>query len=94
MCSSDLATVAMVTAAGLVAPIIQMGDYSAPLIACVVIATACGATVLSHVNDSGFWLVKEFMGLTERQTLASWTIMETIVGVVGLAMVCLISLFV
>lgn len=92
--SQGSATVAMVTAAGLVAPIIQMGDYSAPLIACVVIATACGATVLSHVNDSGFWLVKEFMGLTERQTLASWTIMETIVGVVGLAMVCLISLFV
>jgi Gnt-I system low-affinity gluconate transporter len=91
--SQGSATVAMVTAAGLVAPIIQMGDYSAPLIACVVIATACGATVLSHVNDSGFWLVKQFMGLTEKQTLASWTVMETIVGLVGFTAVCIISLF-
>lgn len=91
--SQGSATVAMVTSAGLVAPIIGIGDYSPALIACVVIATACGATVLSHVNDSGFWLVKQFMGLTERQTLASWTVMETIVGLVGLTVVLILSIF-
>jgi len=87
------ATVAMVTSAGLIAPIIEVAGYSPPLIACVVIAIACGATVLSHVNDSGFWLVKEFMGLTEKQTLMSWTVMETIIGVTGVLIVMLISLF-
>ena len=87
------ATVAMVTSAGLIAPIIEVAGFSGPLIACVVIAIACGATVLSHVNDSGFWLVKEFMGLTEKQTLMSWTIMETIIGVTGVSIVLIISLF-
>ncbi len=87
------ATVAMVTSAGLIAPIIEVAGFSPPLIGCVVIAIACGATVLSHVNDSGFWLVKEFMGLTEKQTLMSWTIMETIIGVTGVSIVLLISLF-
>ncbi|MCC5941743.1 MAG: hypothetical protein JJU37_09390 [Balneolaceae bacterium] len=87
------ATVAMVTAAGLIAPIIEMGGYSPPLIGTIVIAIACGATVLSHVNDSGFWLVKEYMGLTEKQTLQSWTIMETIIGVTGVSIVLIISLF-
>ncbi len=87
------ATVAMVTSAGLIAPIIEVAGFSPPLIGCVVIAIACGATVLSHVNDSGFWLVKEFMGLTEKQTLMSWTIMETIIGVTGVSIVLMISLF-
>lgn len=92
--SQGSATVAMVTTAGLVAPLIQAGDYSDALVACVVIATACGATVLSHVNDSGFWLVKQFMGLTEKQTLASWTVLETILGVVGLMVVLILSVVV
>lgn len=87
------ATVAMVTAAGLVAPLLGMGDYSAAMVGAVVIAIAAGATVLSHFNDTGFWLVKQFMGLTERQTLMSWTVMETIIGVVALVIVLTISLF-
>lgn len=87
------ATVAMVTSAGLIAPVIEAGGYSPPLIGCIVIAIACGATVLSHVNDSGFWLVKEYMGLTEKQTLKSWTIMETIIGVTGVTIVLVISWF-
>lgn len=91
--SQGSATVAMVTAAGLIAPIVTAGDFSAPLIGAITIAIACGATVLSHVNDSGFWLVKEFMGMTEKQTLLSWTIMETIIGITGLIVVLLISLF-
>ena len=87
------ATVSMVTSAGLIAPIIQAGAFSAPLIGCVTIAIACGATVLSHVNDSGFWLLKEFLGMTEKQTLMSWTIMETIIGVTGVSIVLVISIF-
>lgn len=91
--SQGSATVAMVTTAGLMAPIIEAGTYSDAHIAAVAIAIASGATVLSHVNDSGFWLVKEFMGMTEKQTLKSWTIMETIIGVTGLLVTLLISMF-
>lgn len=83
------ATMAMVASAGLLAPIVQSGDYSEPMLGALVIAVACGATVLSHVNDSGFWLVNQLMGMTEAQTLRSWTVMATIVGVVGLAVVLL-----
>jgi H+/gluconate symporter-like permease len=53
----------------------------------VTIAIAAGATVLSHVNDSGFWLVGRFLGMDEEQTLKSWTVMETIVGTVGFLVV-------
>ena len=91
--SQGSATVAMVTTAGLLAPVIGTGDFSEPLIGAVVIAIAAGATVLSHVNDTGFWLVKEYMGLTEKQTLMSWTIMETIIGVTALLVVLVISWF-
>ncbi len=83
------ATMAMVASAGLLAPIVQSGEYSEPMLGALVIAVACGATVLSHVNDSGFWLVNQLMGMTEAQTLRSWTVMATIVGVVGLAVVLL-----
>lgn len=87
------ATVAMVTTAGLIAPIVETAGYSAPLIGAITIAIACGATVLSHVNDSGFWLVKEYMGMTEKETLKSWTVMETIIGVTGLIVILVISWF-
>ncbi len=89
--SQGSATVAMVTTAGLMAPIIEVGDVSAPLMGAVTIAIACGATVLSHVNDSGFWLVSQFMGLTEKQTLQSWTVMETIIGVTGLIVLLVVT---
>jgi gluconate transporter len=86
------ATVSMVTAAALVAPIVEAGDLSPPRVAAVVIAIACGATVLSHVNDSGFWLVSRYLGMTEKQTLGVWTVMETVVGLTGLAVVLALSL--
>ena len=92
--SQGSATVSMVTAAGLMAPVIEAGAYSAPQIAALTIAIASGATVLSHVNDSGFWLVSRFLGMTEKQTLRSWTVMETIVGLTGLAVVLVLSLFI
>lgn len=85
--SQGSATVSMVTAAGLVAPVFESGDYAAPVVGLTTIAIAAGATVLSHVNDSGFWLVSRFLGMDEEQTLRSWTVMETIVGVVGFLVV-------
>ncbi|MFB6099565.1 MAG: GntP family permease [Salinibacter sp.] len=89
--SQGSATVSMVTAAGLVKPVIQSGSYAPPVVGLVTIAIAAGATVLSHVNDSGFWLVSRFLGMDEEQTLRSWTVMETIVGTVGFLVVLALS---
>ncbi len=77
------ATVAMITAAGLVAPIASAAGLSAPELALVAIGVACGATALSHVNDSGFWLVNRLFGLTERETFQTWSMTATLVSVVG-----------
>lgn len=76
------ATVAMTTAAGIVAPIaLATPGTSAELL---VIATGAGSLVLSHVNDAGFWLIKEYFDMTVPQTLATWTVAETVIGVAGL----------
>lgn len=88
------ATVSMVTAAGLMSPLIEISHLEGPILGLMVIAIASGATILSHVNDSGFWLVGRFFGLSVKDTLKSWTIMETIIGVVGLGVSMLISLFI
>ncbi len=57
-------------------------------------AIASGATILSHVNDSGFWIVSKYLGMNEKQTLRSWTVMETIIAVSGLLFTLLASVFV
>ncbi|MEQ9423601.1 MAG: gluconate:H+ symporter [Cyclobacteriaceae bacterium] len=88
------ATVAMITAAGIMAPILPVLNLSAPHIALVVIAIASGGTILSHVNDSGFWLVSRYFGMNEKQTLQSWTVMETLVGVCGLVFALIASLLI
>ncbi|MBM7578225.1 GntT/GntP/DsdX family permease [Jeotgalibacillus terrae] len=88
------ATVAMITAAGLIAPVLEVVDVSAPMLGLLVISIASGSTVFSHVNDSGFWLVNRFFGLTEKETLQTWTVMETIIGFVGFGVVFGISLFI
>jgi Gnt-I system low-affinity gluconate transporter len=85
------ATVAMITAAGLTAPLLVV-DMSELHKALLVIAIASGASIMSHVNDSGFWLVSKYLGLTERQTFKSWTVMTTILALVGFITVSLISL--
>lgn len=85
------ATVAMMTAGGIIAPL--MGAFSVEP-ALVVIAIASGATVLSHVNDSGFWLVNRYFGLSEKDTLKSWTVMETLIGVTGVVCAFVLSLVV
>lgn len=79
-------TVAMITAAGITAPVLTQGMYSIQEISLIVIAIASGATILSHVNDSGFWLVGQYLGLNEKQTFKSWTMMTTIIAFVGLSM--------
>lgn len=63
------ATVSMIAAAGLTAPLLAYAELSPVQIACAGIAISAGATTLSHVNDSGFWLVSQYLGLTERQTI-------------------------
>jgi len=86
------ATVAMTTASGIVAPIALATPGTPPEL--LVVATGAGALVLSHVNDSGFWLIKEFFNMTVPQTLKTWTVSETIIGVAGLAFTLLVSLVV
>lgn len=87
------ATVAMITAAGIIAPVLNEFGLNDPQRALVVLAIASGATLLSHVNDSGFWLVGKYFGMNEKQTLQSWTVMETIIALCGLAFTLLASLF-
>ncbi len=88
------ATVAMITAAGIIAPIIELVNPGQAYVALIVVAIGAGATILSHVNDSGFWIVSKYLGMNEKQTLRSWTVMETIIAVSGLAFAGLISLFI
>lgn len=85
-------TVAMITAAGVVAPVISadLGDIDKALL---VLSIAAGACILSHVNDSGFWLVSKYLGLSEKQTLRTWSVATTILALVGFTCVSLISLF-
>ncbi|ULE32249.1 GntP family permease [Mycobacterium sp. IDR2000157661] len=75
------ATVALTTTAGLLAAAVATADLSSLQLTCLVIAIAAGATVLSHVNDSGFWLVSRFFGMDVKTTLKTWTVMETTLGV-------------
>jgi GntP family gluconate:H+ symporter len=86
------ATVAMTTAAGIVAPIaaVTPGTHAELL----VLATGAGSLMLSHVNDAGFWLIKEFFNMTVPQTLKTWTVAETIIGVAGLGFTIALSLLV
>jgi GntP family gluconate:H+ symporter len=86
------ATVAMSTAAGIVAPIALAAGYPHPEL--LVIATGAGSLILSHVNDGGFWLIKEYFNMTVTQTLKTWTVLETIISVVALGFVSLIAAFI
>lgn len=87
------ATVAMTMAAGMVASMPGIASLPPVHLACVTAAIAGGATVCSHFNDSGFWLVKSLLGMDEKTTLKTWTVMETLVGSVGFLVALIISLF-
>jgi Gnt-I system low-affinity gluconate transporter len=90
------ATIAMVTAGALIAQIIESSPTppSNSELALTTLAIAFGATIYSHVNDSGFWLVSRFFGMDVKQTLKSWSVMELIVSVAGLAAVLALSMIV
>lgn len=87
-------TVAMTMAAGIISAMPGISELSPMYLACVTAAVAGGATVCSHFNDSGFWLVKSLIGMDEKTTLKTWTIMETLVGGTGFVVALIISFFV
>ncbi|GGM92706.1 gluconate:H+ symporter, GntP family protein [Terrabacter tumescens] len=86
------ATVATITAAGIVGPL--AATLTTSHLALLVLAIGCGSLFFSHVNDAGFWLVKEYFGLTVGETIKSWSVMETVISVFGFALVMLLSLVV
>jgi len=83
------ATVAGITAAGIVSPLLATGTVSPELL---VLAVGTGSVFCSHVNDSGFWIFKEFFQLSLKQTFLSWTVMETIISILGLVGVMVLSM--
>ena len=87
------ATVAMTMAAGIIAAMPEVAGLSPTHLACITAAIAGGATVCSHFNDSGFWLVRSLLGMDEKTTLKTWTVMETLVGCTGFLVALIISLF-
>lgn len=84
------ATVAGITAAGVVAPLVMSGGVSPEL---MVLAVGAGSVFGSHINDSGFWMFKEFFKLSLKQTFLSWTVMETVISIMGLIGVLVLQLF-
>ena len=86
------ATVALTTAAGIVSPIIQ--HMSGVNVELLVIATGAGSLICSHVNDAGFWMVKEYLGLSVKETFKTWTVLETILSLVAFGMTLVLNMFV
>ncbi|MGG0174652.1 GntP family permease [Gottfriedia acidiceleris] len=85
------ATVAALTTSGLVIPMLGHSDVN---LALVVLATGAGSLIASHVNDAGFWMFKEYFGLSMKETFLTWTLLESIISVCGLVFILLLSLFV
>ncbi|GAF36425.1 gluconate:H+ symporter [Lentilactobacillus farraginis] len=84
------ATVASLTAAGIVAPLMAQSGVDPAL---MVLAIGAGSLAASHVNDAGFWMFREYFDLTITQTLATWTVLESIISVVGIVLVMILNLF-
>lgn len=85
------ATVAALTTVGIMLPIVEASGVNPAL---AVLATGAGSIIASHLNDTGFWIIREAFGLSVKETLATWTVLETVISVVGLALVMLLSIFV
>jgi gluconate transporter len=85
------ATVAIITAAGIVAPLVKHVTGYRPEM--IVLAICCGGSMISHVNDAGFWIVNEYFGMAVPQTLKSWTVMKVICSLVGFALVLVAQAF-
>jgi GntP family gluconate:H+ symporter len=88
------ATVAIVAASGIIGGLVADQHLSEPRLALIVVALGAGATSTSHVNDAGFWLVSRLFGISEKDTLKSWTVMETALGVTAFVVAALLSLVV
>lgn len=88
------ATVAIVTTGGIVAPLVHEHDYSDPHVALIAIAISAGSIIASHVNDGGFWIISRYFNMSVRDTLKTWTVLETILSAVGFGMAALLSSFV
>ncbi|MFJ5529823.1 GntP family permease [Streptomyces sp. NPDC093261] len=88
------ATVAIVTTAGIVAPLLTEGHHSQAFAALVIMAISAGSIFASHVNDGGFWMVAKYFGISERDTLRTWTVLESVLSVAGFAVAAVVSLFV
>ncbi|MBM7173201.1 GntP family permease [Streptomyces sp. G44] len=88
------ATVAIVTTAGIVAPLLAEGDHSQAFVALVIMAISAGSIFASHVNDGGFWMVAKYFGISERDTLKTWTVLESVLSVAGFAVAAAVSVFV
>jgi len=88
------ATVAITLTAGIVAPLVADAHYSQPHLALIAIAISAGSIIASHVNDGGFWMVSRAFGIPVRETLASWTALETVLSVSGFVMAGALSLII
>lgn len=86
------ATVAIVTTAGIVLPLVKDQDLSQPQLALVIMAISAGSIFASHVNDGGFWMVAKYFGISERDTLKSWTVLESVLSVAGFVVAVAVSL--
>ncbi|MEV0436275.1 MULTISPECIES: gluconate:H+ symporter [Nocardia] len=84
------ATVAIVTTGGIVAPLVAEQNYSQMSIALIAMAIAAGSIILSHVNDGGFWIIAKYFNMTVKQTLQTWTVLETVLSVVSFAVAALL----
>lgn len=84
-------TVSGITAAGLIAPLVASSTVNPALI---VLAIGAGSVFADHVNDAGFWMIKEYFGLSLKETLLSWTTLTSVLALAGLGSVLLLSLFV
>ncbi|QIK06839.1 GntP family permease [Streptomyces sp. ID38640] len=86
------ATVAIVTTAGIVVPLVEGQGLSPAQLALIIMAISAGSIFASHVNDGGFWMVSKYFGISERDTLKSWTVLESVLSVAGFAVAALVSL--
>ncbi len=88
------ATVAIVTTGGILAPALTSGHYSQPQLALIVMAISSGSIIASHVNDGGFWIISKYFNMSVKDTLKTWTVLETVLSVVGFGMSALLYQFV
>lgn len=88
------ATVAIVTTAGIVWPLVESGGYSQAFTALVIMAISAGSIFASHVNDGGFWMVAKYFGISERDTLRTWTVLESVLSLAGFVVAAVLSVFV